>query len=396
MTQVTRVCPICASSNALPRFMNTMAALDGLDMSYRVAICAKCGFVFADLLPPPSSYAAYYRSLSKYDIPSGSSSLSDTDRLRSEAAIKLLQTHISFDARIADLGCGSGMLLSAFSTAGWSNLEGIDPAPGAPKQALLQHGLDCVRCGTLEQAPSLIDLSVVDLVCLTGVLEHLPKLRQDVQALITAVGKHTHLLIEVPALERCAHKPFEPFGEFSLEHVQFFTAASLTRFFESLGYRALSLTLIGLPTGDFDSILGLFVRNSDFIDSNVSLETHENIDRCLSDYIISSESLMQSSMMQIRACPASELLIYCAGSCTARLLPRLLSVGESRLVGLVDNNTNLHGKYLGPFPIESTDAIDRYPCATMIVSSFRSQGAISDALRASHQNPVLELFEDAR
>jgi len=110
------------------------------------------------------------------------------------------------------------------------------------------------------------------------------------------------------------------------------------------------------------------------------------------DYMMRSESMFQLSMKYIRDCPAQKLLIYCAGSRTARLLQRLLAVGKGRMVGLVDNNFNLYGKYLGPFFIESVDVIDYYPDATMIVSSFRSQRAIADTLRTSRQNPVFELY----
>ena len=85
-------------------------------------------------------------------------------------------------------------------------------------------------------------------------------------------------------------------------------------------------------------------------------------------------------------------MIYGAGSHTARLLPHLLQAGESRLAGLVDSNPNLCGKYLGPLPIEAPEALDQYPDATIVVSSFRAQQAISSMLRTSRSNPVLTLY----
>lgn len=391
-TRSFRACPICESNQVLPLFSNTMAALDGLDMSYHIVSCAACGFVFANQLPSPDSYAAYYHSLSKYDTASSSGGLSETDRLRSAAAVNLLRSHIALDASIADLGCGSGMLLGAFRMAGWSNLVGIDPAPGAPERARHQYGLDCVQRGTLEQAHKLLDLASFDLICLTGVLEHLPRLRQDLQALVSAVGPQTRILIEVPALERCTCKPFEPYGEFSLEHIQFFSTASLTRFFESLGCTALSLNLIDLPVGDFDSILGLFTPRSGFVTNYAQDQTNNHLDDYFNDYMNRSEAMVQAAMERIQNCSAKELLIYGAGSHTARLLPRLLAQGENRLVGLVDNNPNLQGKYLGPLRIDATETLDRYPYATIVISSFRAQREIAGNLRTSCQNPVLELY----
>jgi hypothetical protein len=46
----------------------------------------------------------------------------------------------------------------------------------------------------------------------------------------------------------------------------------------------------------------------------------------------------------------------------------------------------------GPLLIEPPAALDRHPEATVVVSSFRTQPAISDALRTSRPNPVLTLY----
>lgn len=387
MSLEPRRCPVCNSDRTVPLHMNTLAALDGLDMSYRVARCASCGFVFADQLPSPATYATYYRSLSKYDIDPDSGALFPADRLRCDAAVALLRPHTRQDARIADLGCGSGMLLGALRAAGWSRLAGIDPAPGAPHQALQQFKLDCVQCGTLDQAAKLLDLSAMDVICLTGVLEHLPRVREDLEVLTSAIGHQTRILVEVPALERFANHPYEPYGEFSLEHIQYFSAGSLTKLFATLDFTSLSSTLFNLPSGYCDSLFGLFARSPATVGISASIETTDGIE----GYIAQSETMLQNALARIATCPAKALVIYGAGSHTARLLPRLLEAGESRLVGLVDSNSNLHGKHLGPLLIEAPDALDRHPDATIVVSSFRAQQAISDALWTTRPNPVLTL-----
>jgi SAM-dependent methyltransferase len=388
MNRDKRRCPVCGSDCSVPLYLNTQAILDGLDMSYRVARCAACGFVFADRLPSPANYAAYYHSLSKYDIAPGNAGLAPADRLRCDATVALLRPHARADARIADLGCGSGMLLGALRAVGWSRLAGLDPAPGAPQQAQQQFELDCVQCGTLDQAPGLLDLPAMDVICLTGVLEHLPRLREDLEALTAAVGPHTRILVEVPALERFARVPFEPYGELSLEHIQYFSTASLTRLFETLGFTALSSIVVDLPPGYCDSLFALFGRGPATGTLGASTGAADGI----ADYLARSEAMTRAALERIAACPAQELVIYGAGSHTARLLPRLLEAGERRLVGLVDSNPNLHGKMFGPLLIEPPAALDRHPEATVVVSSFRTQPAISDALRTSRPNPVLTLY----
>ncbi len=388
MNRDTRHCPVCGCDQTVPLYMNTLAALDGLDMSYRVAHCAACGFAFADQLASPATYAAYYRSLSKYDIAPSAAGLSPANCLRSDAAVALLRPHTRPDARIADLGCGSGMLLDALRAAGWSRLAGIDPAPGAPEQARQQFQLDCVQCATLDQAPWLLDLPAMDVICVTGVLEHLPRLRDDLAALTEAIGHGTHILVEVPAIERFANQPFEPYGEFSLEHIQYFSSESLMKLFATFGFSVLSSTLVDLPPGYCDSRFALFAR-----DPAVAMPTAPAaITDGIEGYIARSETMIQTAIARITACPAKSLVIYGAGSHTARLLPRLLESGETRLVGLVDGNPNLHGKHLGPLRIEAPAALGRYPEATIVVSAFRTQQAISDLLRTSSPNPVLTLY----
>jgi SAM-dependent methyltransferase len=388
MTRETRRCPVCNSERTLPLHMNTLAALDGLDMSYRVSRCVTCGFVFADQLPLPATYAAYYRSLSKYDIAAGTGDVSPADSLRCGAAVALLRPHAEPDAQIADLGCGSGMLLGAMRDAGWSRLAGIDPAPGAPEQARQQFKLDCVQCGTLDQASRLLDLSTMDVVCLTGVLEHLPRIREDLEALAAAIGNRTKILVEVPALERFADRPFEPYGELSLEHIQYFSASSLTALFATHGFTALSSTIVELPPGYCDSLFALFARGPAAVIPAAFAGATDGI----ASYLAQSEATTRTAIEKIVTCPANTLVIYGAGSHTARLLPRLMETGERRLAGLVDSNPNLRGKYLGPLLIEAPEALDRYSDATIVVSSFRAQQAISNALRTSRPNPVLTLY----
>lgn len=388
MSREARRCPVCGSDRTTPLYMNTLAALDGLDMSYRVARCIACGFAFADQLPSPPTYATYYQSLSKYDIAPTVAGISPADRLRCDAAVDLLRPHAGPGARIADLGCGSGSLLDALRTAGWSRLAGIDPAPGAPQLARQQFKLDCVQSGTLDQAPGLLDLSGMDVICLTGVLEHLPRLSDDLATLTMATGKATHILVEVPALERFAQRPFEPYGEFSLEHIHYFSRESLTRLFAKLGFRVLSTSFVDLPSGYCDSLFALFARSQGTSIPATSTAACDGIE----NYIAESESLALAAIMRITACPAKSLVIYGAGSHTARLLPRLLETGENRLAGLVDSNPNLRGKHLGPLLIEAPETLDRHPEATIVVSSFRAQQAIGDMLRASRSNPVLTLY----
>jgi SAM-dependent methyltransferase len=367
-----------------------MAPLDDLDMSYRIACCNRCGFAYADRLPPIGQYDRYYRSLSKYDAAEESAATSPTEEVRCAATVALLRDLFPAQTEIADLGCGSGVLLAALRDAGWHCLAGIDPAPAAALRARARFGIDGVRSGRLEQAPSLLgDLGRFELFCLTGVLEHLPDLRGDMERLVANISAQAQILVEVPALERFASRECEPFGEFSLEHIQYFSASTLTRFFATLGFAPVATQILELPPGSSDSLFGLFSRTRQ---AGACPEFDgPGVDE-LRQYVARSEAGLADCLAKITDCKAGSLVLYGAGSHTARLLPRLEEATRRRIVGIVDRNQNLQGKRLGEFIVEAPDALSKRPTATVVVSAYRGRQAIAAMLRATRPNPVLTLY----
>lgn len=382
-----RPCPVCGTDDGYLIFDNCLSPLHGIDLSYSVSQCKGCDFIFANQLAPPETYDTYYQTLSKYDVISSAIAVPRVDRYRAEAVVDFCIPHLQDDATICDLGCGPGILLDAFLRRGWRRLAGLDPAPGAPGQALNLFGLDSVQCGTLSEAQNLLPLQDMDLICLTGVLEHLPKLREDMANLVGYLAPQTKLLIEVPALERFARKSFEPFGEFSLEHIQFFSAATLTGFLASVGYALQAVSILDLPTGYTDSLLGVFAKSPN---AAVPLSPEPSNIR---EYIVRSETALTIAINRVTNCPAEHIVIYGAGAHTARLMPRLLQANlQEKLIAVVDSNPNLQGKTIGPFIIRSPDILSQFKDATILISSFRSQSAIASELARRFGNPLLELY----
>jgi SAM-dependent methyltransferase len=287
---------------------------------------------------------------------------------------------------VIDLGCGPGVLLDEFRRGGWQRLAGIDPAPRAAEQASRLFGLETVRTGTLATAAAQLDLAEAGLVCLTGILEHLPSLRHDLAALAGHCAPQAKLLIEVPALERFLADRFEPFGEFSLEHLQYFSAASLCRLLGAQGFGPLALSLLPLPDGTTPSLLGLFARSA-------PPRRQPDDAGLIDEYVLRSEHGLRSALARATTCDAKRVVVYGAGSHSARILPALLERGLGpRLVALVDANPNLWGKTLGPLTIEPPEAVLRHRDATLLISTFRSQEAVAAALARRHPNPLLRLY----
>jgi SAM-dependent methyltransferase len=391
-----RSCQVCGHDSKKSLYKNRLATIDTIDLGYTVVTCMQCGFVYANELATAETYSAYYRSLSKYDVAPSLAAIAQVDKDRAQLAVQFCKPYLTPDSAIVDLGCGSGCLLDAFKQAGWAALAGLDPAPAASDIARQLFGIDSVISGTLEQAASLLPLETFKLVCLTGVLEHLPDLRSDIARLVKNMSAEAMFFIEVPALERFTKSPCEPYGEFSLEHVQYFSCASLTAFFSSLGYAATSIQMVELPKGSTDSIYALFSRASSELPIENSVHpAHMHPDE-MQTYIIQSETAFSKVLERIRSSSAQEIVIYGAGSHTARLLPRLEQAGlRNKIVSIVDNNPNLVGKHLDGFMIEPTEAIAMYPDATILISSFRFEDGIAKSLRSRHSNSLLLLYGEA-
>ena len=382
--QISRPCPICMTDDSAFYFENTMATVGGFDMSYTVVSCNHCGFYYAKQLADPSTFSAYYQSVSKYD---SFGPLSVVDQARIDFAVGFLEGRIDKNARIADLGCGKGALLGGLQRGGWQRLQGLDPAPNAAQLGLEMYGVSNIHRGTLSNAHDVIDLKEINLVCIMSVLEHLPNLKHDLKRLLTHLPLGCKILLEVPAIEFFLNPRSEPFGEFSLEHIQYFDVPSLNNLMFSLGAEPLALDLLDLPMVASGAILGLFEWRDQAPAQPTYKYWHSN------DMDIYKQQSQRKLDLALNRIPAGPLILYGAGSHTARLLAHLEKMSICNIHSIVDSNPNLVGKKLGRWTVKTTDDIHQTPEIPVLVSSYRSQNAIASALNKSAKNPIILMYQ---
>lgn len=381
-----RACPVCTSDDARPLLDNRMAPLDGLDMSYRVSRCGNCGFHYASDLPHPETYTSYYRALSKYDVVIGSTALSPTVNNRIRRTLELCRPYLPRNALIVDIGCGFGALLNAFREAGFPRVHGIDPAPHSAREAARLFGLRDIHVGTLQEAPARLPLAHADLLCLTGVVEHLPRLTDDLALLLAQLPAQAMALIEVPSQEHFLSPPCEPYGEFSLEHIQYFSARALCDLMAKSGFFPRTLSVLTCQ-GCTDSLFGLFSRNCDDADAT-NVPPAADLDA----YLAYSATELDQALSRLAETTCQPFIMFGAGSHTARLIPQLERLGlTAGVIALVDNNPNLQGKELGGFTIQDSSLLARHPGTPVLVSSFHAQHAINRQLAGKH--PTILLYE---
>ena len=390
--RATRVCPTCGSPNTFHLWDNKLEIIDNLDMSYKVGSCNECGFIYAYHLSTPDIFTKYYSSLSKYDFSEGEYSESTVDVLRSNAAISVCQAYVHPDCQIADIGCGLGYLLSCFRKHGYQRLWGIDPGPSSPRSASRCFGLENVYTGSIAEASSLIPISDINLVTLTGVLEHLWDIRPDIRGLVSSMKPGSYILVEVPALENFDAISDEPFGELSLEHIHFFSVRSLNNFMHSVGLSCVQNMILPLPAGTADSLFSLYRISGKPSQACIpSQAAGTNLeDHAFTKYLTASSLIYAKALEKI---PLGKFCLYGAGSHTARLLANLSSHQRERIVAIVDSNPNLTGKTIGKWRIGPPKALSKLSNVPVVISSFRAQNAISHHVRQHCDNPIVLLYE---
>lgn len=379
-TMRLRACAVCGNEHARPLFHNAMAALDGLDLSYRVGDCTNCGFSYAYELPNDTTYQRYYRTLSKYDV---SATVSESDHLRFDAIVRLVKARLELEATVVDIGCGEGALLSKLKAAGYQNLYGVDPAPHAPVIAQKKYGLQTVRTCFLDNAGSVVPLASANGVCIAAVLEHLPNLRSDLQQLLAQLKPNCSVVIEVPALELFGTGQGEPYGEFSQEHVNYFCRDTLSQLMASLGWKCQHSEYLAYPQLLSGSVLSVFSQSAE------QLAPLTNAVPRLQHYVAAGDAQVWALLERV---PAGNIIVWGAGSHSARILPLLKSVPGLQVRALVDSNPNLTGKNLGGIRIQSPDVLASLPALPVVVSSFRAQNEIAERLRQCYSNPLVLLY----
>ena len=386
MSHISRPCPICANDDTKHCLDNPMAAVGGFDMSYTVVRCNCCGFHFAKRIADSDTFSAYYQSVSKYDAPVA---LPPVDLARIQATVRFLEGRVAKTAHIVDLGCGYGALLGGLQTAGWSKLQGLDPAPNAAQCALEIFGVRDIRRGTMFNAHEVLELLKIDLVCIMCVLEHLPNLKQDLTQLLSKLRPGCKVLVEVPAIECFSNPNGEPFGEFSLEHIQFFDMTSLSNLMRSLGAEPIAIELLDLPMVASGDMLSLFEWSGT---APLQYTYSEPETDSLAAYIAQSQEKMEIALQQV---PSGPLIIYGAGSHTARLLQHLERKAGCDVISIVDSNPNLAEKKIGRWTVKVPSTIHENPDIAVLISSFRSQNSIANQLRQTSSNPLILMYTNA-
>ncbi len=366
-----RPCPVCDSTG--PRTMlHQQHFLEGpLGEGYDVVVCNRCGAGFADGIPSQEELDRYYAERSKYTYAHNNGAESPFDLKRFEKIADQIELHLpDRAARILDIGCATGGLLAELKKRGYRNLVGSDPSPACTVAARRIYDLDA-RVASLREHEAWPER--FDAVLLVGVLEHL----RDVVPLVRIAGKlltsNGLLYCAQPDVEAFATCENAPYQQFSVEHMNFFSAASLSCLMAAVELvpRQTWRWMVEWREGMTDSVVSaIFARCSDIrsplpgnsgpksifdplssvispppsvlvfpASANSSPTSDQVTTHALQRYLVASAQQEAGICRRIDelVCSQEPLLVWGAGTLTRHLLATT-SLARTNIIAFVDSN----------------------------------------------------------
>ncbi|HDY84755.1 hypothetical protein LCGC14_0696670 [marine sediment metagenome] len=372
-----RVCAICDGADK-----NTLHKQDFLipsaknALSYKVVCCEQCGFAYADNIPSQIELDAFYQDaehhLHSVDIPVGLSSIHADffDYVQQKLPL-------SEQSKVLDVGCSMGHFLNYFKLAGIQNLTGLEPSASATMLAKKHYDINVISSSLDKYQTS----NKYDVISLCGVLEHIETLSAAINHMDDLLAVEGHVFIAVPDVESFGKLTLtEPFLEFALEHINFFSKTSLSNIFEINGFEMVHCESKYYPFYNNNYLLAVFKKSVDKTscdDIVFDAVTKPSIEA----YIQHSNDLLVSinNTLDLLIQSQEPVIVWGAGSFTTRLCATT-RLSEVNLLGFVDKNAQLHTKTLLGRTIHPAKWVEENRQATIVIASSTYAKEITNEL----------------
>jgi SAM-dependent methyltransferase len=343
---VTDTCEICGGDQFVLLHRQDFVLPGDKPTHYDVSYCTNCGFAFARNVPPAEVYEAYYAGNTRYTY-EGSKNVSPALAKVHQDSFRFVDGYLTAEtpprrgrsARVLDVGCATGLLLSYFKAVGYECVEGIDPAPECKPLAERLYGVKVDTATVSSFAPD----QPYDVVCLSSVLEHLPAAAAALERIKTWLAPDGLLFLMVPDAENFGADMKEPFLEFSVEHIKFFTRSSLERLLANADFalEQQQSDAVAINGTIYPAIRALYARRQP---APAALQQTSSV-APLVEYVARSRAKLAAVARTIDDLARTQepVVVWGIGSLTARLMATT-DMRRMNIVGFVDSASGLHGQ----------------------------------------------------
>jgi SAM-dependent methyltransferase len=376
-----RPCPICRSSDGTVLYKQRFEEFTAgsITDAYDVVACSECGMCFASGLPGDARISEYYGQSSKYDLSAEDAEVSSYDVKRHQDSAAFIATHVADrQGPILDIGTATGAFLLALRDIGFTSVHGVEPSHEAARKARESYGLDVVAGDTQTAIEKWDETFAV--VSLVAVLEHLVDPGAALREIAKLLRADGLVYLLVPDASRFSDHLDAPYQEFSVEHINYFTVASLTNLLASIGFEVtVSRAITIKSTGDANGpAIELLCRPADR-PASVTMDSDGVED--LRGYIERSADVEAGVLRRISELADEQSPIYVWGTGTNALhLLAASRLAECNIVAFLDSNPHYQGRQLAGRPVMAPRDVQE-PKAPILVASAVSQTAIANAAR---------------
>lgn len=377
---VPRSCPVCGFDGKHVLYTQRFASFDrgSIGDGYDIVTCTRCGACFASGLPNERRFAAYYADSSKYDLGGSGPTLPEADIRRYADQARFVAAGVpDRTAPVLDVGTATGGFLQALAEVGFESLFGVDPSPDAVRVARDEFGLNVIAGGLDAAATWGHQFGLVTYV---AVLEHVLHPREQVREVGRYLRPGGYLFICVPDASAFPAHAKAPFQEFSVEHINFFTARSLANAMGLEGYSLVAERSVALSLGTDGE--GPALEAIYRWDGTAREAQPDSAGRAaVEDYIRRCQRLEDVIAERIDALASSgeRIFVWGTGTHTLHLL-ETTRLRDCRIEAFLDSNPHYAGGTLAGRPVMAPADL-RAADAPILVSSAVSQSGIARAAR---------------
>ena len=365
-----RNCEICGSKYSSVIHKQKFVLENDYLFSYNVVACRRCGFTFASNLPSQKKLEVFYKKNVKYAYQHQHGNLpSDAKKLHLDS-FKTIDSYLKHSLhkfnkstiKVLDIGCATGYLLAVFKKNRYRNLLGIDPSPECSIAAKKLYSIKVLPLTLSEYKTK----EKFDLIILGSVMEHLSELENNLTKASSLLKENGVMFISVPDGNNFGKILREPFLEFSLEHINFFTRVSLINLLSKYELKNIKFHSLALNS------YGGYALNSLWKKSKLKKSiTFDKVGKNkITIYIRKSSKKLETINNKIKQLIKSKekIVIWGVGSLTSRLLATT-DFKKTNIQFFVDSNANLQGKTINNLPIKSPDTLKKQK-VTVFVSTY--------------------------
>lgn len=228
-------CPICHGAD-----FDKISEKDRFGINLSLVICRSCGLIHLNPRLTDESYAIFYDN--HYNGIHLGSELDDEwyrgRYAKGKEIFSFLEANGFIDVlrerRALEVGCAAGGIIHHFQDRGFE-VKGIDLSSVRVNYGIENHGLDLHHGGLqgmkLDSKP--------DLIIYSHVLEHVPDLASELEAVHENLADDGLVYIEVPGIKDLDRQHVDLLKALQLAHVYYFSLRSLQNLMEKNGFEML-------------------------------------------------------------------------------------------------------------------------------------------------------------